>query len=121
MKKKQKTPTAGRARPGKRSVAEKKDAVLQLLAGKATVEQLAQRLCVLPETVEEWRREALEGLECALRQQPQIAAAEDKTLRQENEQLKKAVTKLVMKSELLEQALDIERAKRPTGPGRSAR
>ena len=116
-----KTPSTGRARPGKRSVAEKRDAVLQLLAGKATVEQLAQRLCVLPETVEDWRREALEGLEGALRQQPKAAAPEDKTLRQENEQLKKAVTKLVMKSELLEQSLDIERAKRPTGPGRSAR
>jgi hypothetical protein len=41
-----------RKRPGKRSIEEKKQAVLDVMAGKATVEQVAQRLSVLPETVE---------------------------------------------------------------------
>ena len=112
--------TGARKHPGKRSLEEKKRAVLDLLAGKATVEQLAQRLCVLPETVEGWRDEALAGMDEALRQKPAMTA-EEKAMEKENNQLKRVVTKLVMKSELLENALETERAARPTRPGKSSR
>jgi transposase-like protein len=109
-----------RRRPGKRSVEEKRQAVLELLAGKATVEQVAQRLAVLPETVEGWRQDALAAMAEALRQPSSIAPV-DRELERENTQLKRVVTKLVMQKELLENALDMERDKRPTRPGRSSR
>jgi len=59
-----------RGRPGKRSVEEKRQAVLDVLSGKATVAQVARRLCVLPETVESWREEALDAMTAAFRQGP---------------------------------------------------
>ena len=107
---------AERGRPGKRSIEEKRQAVLDLLAGKATVEQLAKRLAVLPETVEGWRAEALAGIDAALRQKPQTSERE-KQLEREKDSLERVVTKLVMKTELLERA--IEMRKGPSRPGRS--
>jgi transposase-like protein len=56
-----------RGRPGRRSVQDRKDAVLQLLAGKAKVDQLARQYGLRPETVEGWRADALSGVEEALR------------------------------------------------------
>jgi transposase-like protein len=57
-----------RARPGRRTVEERQQqAVLELFAGKATVDQIARRLGVLPSTVEGWRRDALGGISEALR------------------------------------------------------
>lgn len=41
-----------KGRPGRRTVEERQQAVLDLLAGKASVDQLARRLGVLPATVE---------------------------------------------------------------------
>jgi hypothetical protein len=49
------------------------------------------------------------------------ARAPDAGVEKENAQLKRVVTKLVMQKELLENALELERAKRPTRPGRSSR
>jgi len=107
-----------RGRPGKRSVEEKRQAVLDILSGKATVAQVSKRLCVLPETVEGWRQDALAGMEAAFRQAPAVSD-EDRKLVTENAQLKRVVVKLEMQKELLENALEIERSKRPTRPGRS--
>ena len=107
-----------RGRPGKRSVEEKRQAVLDVLSGKATVAQIAKRLCVLPETVEGWKQDALAGMQAALRQGP-TQSEEDKKLATENAQLKRVVVKLEMQKELLENALETERNKRPTRPGRS--
>ncbi len=42
------TPEAGRSRPGRRSAADRTQAVLELLSGKATVEQLSRRFGVQP-------------------------------------------------------------------------
>jgi transposase-like protein len=56
-----------RARPGRRSVEERQQAVLELLGGKATVDQVARRLGVLASTVEDWREDALGGIAEALR------------------------------------------------------
>lgn len=57
-----------RGRPGRRSLAERREAVLSLLSGKASVDQLAQQSGVLPETVLGWRDAALEGISAALLQ-----------------------------------------------------
>ncbi len=46
---------ASRSRPGRRTNEERKAAVLELLGGKASVDLIAQRYGVLPETVEGWR------------------------------------------------------------------
>jgi transposase-like protein len=56
-----------RARPGRRTVEERQQAVLELFAGKATVDQIARRLGVHASTVEGWRQDALGGVEQALR------------------------------------------------------
>lgn len=57
-----------RGRPGRRSVAERTQAVLELLSGKASIDQLAKRYGVLPATVTGWRDDAIGGIESALRQ-----------------------------------------------------
>ena len=56
-----------RARPGRRTVEERQQAVLELFAGKATIDQIARRLGVHASTVETWRQDALGGVEQALR------------------------------------------------------
>ncbi len=107
---------ARRRRPGRRTAAERKQAVLQLLSGKATVDQLARRFGVKPETVEGWHTMALEAMDDAFRQgtarSPRLAELE-----RERATLEKVVTKLTMKTELMERAL----REFPRKPGRSRR
>lgn len=112
-------PTA-RARPGRRSVEERQQAVLELFAGKATVDQIARRLGVHASTVEGWRQDALGGVEQALRRGSGKTAAELE-LERKHRDLEKVVTTLSIQKCLLENALEIERAKRPTEPARSRR
>jgi transposase-like protein len=109
-----------RARPGRRTVEERQQAVLELFAGKATVDQIARRLGVHASTVEGWRQDALAGVEQALRRGSGKTAAELE-LERKTRDLEKVVTTLSIQKCLLEQALDIEREKRPTGPARSRR
>ena len=59
---------ARRGRPGRRSAEERTQAVLELLSGKATVDQLARRFGVYPATIEKWREVAIESMTGALRQ-----------------------------------------------------
>lgn len=61
-------PQVPRGRPGRRTVEDRKEAVLALLSGKATVDQLAQKYGVYPATVEGWRDEALKAVETTFRQ-----------------------------------------------------
>lgn len=107
-----------RGRPGRRSVEDRTNAVLELLAGKATVDQLARRYGVKPETVEGWREEALEGVQAALRQGTSKSDRE-RELERENDVLKDALTRSTMQVELLQRAMKIE--PRPTRPARSRR
>jgi transposase-like protein len=109
-----------RARPGRRTVEERQSAVLELLSGKATVDQIGRRLGVHASTVEGWRTDALGGIEEALRRGSGKTSAELE-LERKNSQLESFVTKLSIQKCLLEQALDVERAGRPTGPARSKR
>jgi transposase-like protein len=108
-----------RGRPGRRSASDRLEAVRALLSGKASVEQLSQKYAVTQETIESWRAQGLEGLEASLRPGGASAStSREKELEREREQLKAALTRAVMEKELLQQALDLERKKRPTVPPR---
>ena len=109
-----------RARPGRRTVEERQQAVLELMAGKATVDQIARRLGVHAATVAGWRDDAVAGMAEALRRGSGKTPRELE-LEKKAHQLESVVTKLSIQKCLLEQALDIERAGRPTGPARSTR
>ena len=109
-----------RARPGRRTVEERQHAVLELMAGKTTVDQIARRLGVHAATVEGWRQDALAGVAQALRRGSGKTAAELE-LERKHRDLEKVVTTLSIQKCLLEQALEVERAGRPTVPARSRR
>jgi transposase-like protein len=102
-----------RGRPGRRTAEERTEAVLQLLAGKASIDQLAMRFGVQAETIERWRGQALEGIEAALRT-GNVRSEREHTLSRELETLEKAFTRLAMKHELVERAL----RERPSVPGK---
>jgi transposase-like protein len=97
-----------------RTVEERHQAVLELMAGKATVDQIARRLGVHASTVEGWRNDALGGTVEALRR-GNGKTPRELELAKKADQLERVVTKLSIQKCQLEQALDIERASRPTG------
>ena len=93
---------------------ERQESVLELMAGKASVDQIAKRLGVLPETVEGWRDDAVAGMAEALRRGSGKTARELE-LEREVKQLREVVTETAITKSLLEQALKMERDKRPFG------
>lgn len=105
-----------RGRPGRRSVEDRSQAVLELLSGKATVDQLTFRFGVRPETVEGWRDLALEGIGQAMRQGTGKSGREQE-LEKKLKSLERAFTDLAIRHELVERAL----SERPTRPGKSSR
>jgi transposase-like protein len=107
-------PTVRRGRPGRRSVEDRVQAVLELLSGKATVDQLAFRFGVRAATVEGWRQEALEAMGTAMRQGTG-ATPRERALEKKLRGLERAFTDLAIRNELAERAL----SERPTRPGRS--
>jgi transposase-like protein len=107
-----------RGGPGRRTVEERQQAVLDLFAGKASVDQLARRLGVLPATVEGWRQDALAGVAEALRRGSGKTDRE-RELERTVERLRHVVTETAIEKELWKAAAEKERQSRPTGPGRS--
>ena len=107
---------ARRGRPGRRSADERAEAVLQLLAGKATVDQLAFRFGVHASTIEKWRELALEGIEQAMRQGT-AKSPEEQDLARKLATLERAFTDLAIRHELVQRAV----AERPSRPGKSTR
>jgi transposase-like protein len=105
-----------RPRPGRRSAEERTQAVLALLSGKATVDQLAARHGVQPATIEQWRQLALEGVESVLRQ-GSAKPAEQVAVERELEKVREAFTDLAIRHELLSRAMK----DRPSKPERSPR
>ena len=105
-----------RGRPGRRTVEERTTAVLELLGGKASVDQLASRFGVQASTIEAWRQDALVAIERSMRQGTS-KPAELVELERRYADLEKSFTRVAMKHELLERAL----SQRPSGPGRSSR
>jgi transposase-like protein len=102
-----------RGRPGRRSVEDRTQAVLDLLSGKATVEQISRRLGVQRATVEKWRDLALEGVAGSLRVGTGKTERE-RELEKELKTLETAFTRLAIKHEIAEREL----GRRPTRPGR---
>ena len=109
-----------RGRPGRRSAADREEAVLELMSGKASVDQLARRFGVQAETIEGWRTEALEGVRQAMRRGTGRLERETELERQ-IELLRHTVTEGAIAQALLKRALDEERKARPTPPARSSR
>lgn len=105
-----------RGRPGRRTAEERTTAVLELLSGKATVDQLAFRFGVQPATIESWRQEAMVAIERAMRQGTS-KPPEFLELERRYSDLEKSFTRVAMKHELLERAL----TQRPSEPGKSSR
>lgn len=113
-------PASPRVRPGRRTAHERHEAVLELLSGKASVDQIAKRLGVLPATVEGWREEAVVAMAEAMRR-GNAKSARELELERENKQLREVVTETAIAKALLEQALKMERDKRPFGGKKSSR
>jgi transposase-like protein len=105
-----------RGRPGRRSAEDRRQAVLQLLSGKATIDQLARRFGVLPSTIEGWRNEAVEAMTEALKRGSSKTERELQ-LERENALLRDSLASASLKVTLLERAAEI----RPTLPARSRR
>ena len=105
-----------RGRPGRRTAEERTTAVLELLSGKATVDQLAFRFGVQPTTIEAWRQEALVAIAASMRQgsgkPPELVALERRYA-----ELEKSFTRVAIKHELLAREL----SNRPSRPGPSSR
>lgn len=107
-----------RGRPGWRTFEERQQAVLDVLAGKASVDQVARRLGVLATTVEGWRQDALAGAAEALRRGTGKTERE-RELERMVEKLRHVVTETAIEKKLWKAAAEKERQGRPTGPGRS--
>ncbi len=107
---------ARRGRPGRRTADERTRAVLDLLARKATVDQLALRFGAQASTIDRWRELALVGIAASLRQGTAKSATEAE-LEKDLKGLKEAFTDLAIRHELVQRAL----RNRPSGPGRSSR
>jgi len=107
-----------RGRPGRRTVEERRRAVLELLGGKATVDQVAMRFGVLPQTVEGWRHDALAGIDAAMKQGTGKTARE-LDLEAEVEVLRETALNATMQVTLLQKAMGIK--PRPSRPARSRR
>lgn len=105
-----------RHRPGRRSVADRSQAVLALLAGKATVDQLAARFGVHASTIEKWRDDAIAGIESALRQGT-AKPPEQLAVERELAMVKDAFRDLAIRHELVQRALKT----RPSWPAKSSR
>lgn len=106
-------PQVRRGRPGRRTAEERKAAVLDILAGKASVEQVAVRLGVNEQTVLGWRDDAIEAIATMFRHDGK--SAREAELERENKNLRTAITESAIEAALIKQAL----ASRPSQPGKS--
>jgi transposase-like protein len=117
---------AVRGRPGRRTLAERHDAVLQVLMGKASIDQVAARMGVHPATVEQWRDQALAGMTEALLR-GDAATPRERELERTVDQLTESLKDISVRYALAQQAVDKLVAPmgnsqaRPTRPARSRR
>ena len=108
-----------RGRPGRRTGNDRREAVLALLAGKASVDQLGRQYGVLPATVTKWRDDALEAIEAGLRT-GNGPSPRERELEREVAQLKEVVGTLSVERALAVQAIEEwKRTSRPTRRRRS--
>lgn len=109
-----------RGRPGRRSTQDRLEAVLALIAGKKSIDQLARQFGVSAGTIESWRSQALAGIEDALRSGPRRSEHE-RELERENASLKEALTDTSIQLALIKQAIKNREQRRPSPPPKSSR
>jgi transposase-like protein len=115
------TPEVVRGRPGRRTADQRRDAVLAVLSGKATVDQTALKYGVLPDTVEGWRDEAVAAIGSSFARGDSRSARE-RELEREVDELKRVVGTLSVEKAVLLKAVDEwKRETRPSRPTRSRR
>lgn len=107
-----------RGRPGRRTVADRRQAVLDILTGKASIDQVAAKYGVLPNTVVGWRDEALAGIDQVLAR-GNARTPRERELELENRQLREIVSTLSVEKSLALKA--IEEWKQHSRPSRPAR
>jgi len=108
-----------RGRPGRRTGAERRDAVLAILGGKASVDQVARQYGVLPATVAKWRDDALAGIDAAVRT-GNGPSPRERELERKVAELTEVVGTLSVERALAVKAIEEwKRTARPTRPGRS--
>jgi transposase-like protein len=113
--------TVVRGRPGRRTAKEKHEAVLKLLSGRASVDQVAREYGVLPETVEGWRTAALAAMEGALLT-GDARTERERTLERENRDLREALGRVSVERALALKAVEEwKQQTRPSRPTRSRR
>lgn len=111
-------PAVTRGRPGRRTAVERQEAVLALLSGRSSVDQVARQYGVLPETVLGWRDTALEGISAAL-VQGDGRTERERALEKELRELKEAFGRVSIERALAIKA--VEEWKEQTRPSRPAR
>ncbi len=110
---------AVRGRPGRRTLADRQQAVLDVLMGKASIDQVATRLGVYGKTVEQWRDQALAGMSEALLR-GDVATPRERELEREVTDLRETLKDVSVRYAMAQKAVDdwIETS-RPTRPARS--
>lgn len=110
-----------RGRPGRRTLADRKEAVLQVLMGKASIDQVATRLGVYPKTVEMWRDQAVAGMTEALLR-GDFGTERERELERENAELRETLADVSVKYAIAQKGIaEWKAASRPTKPARSRR
>jgi transposase-like protein len=94
---------------------------LDVLMGKASIDQVAARLGVYPKTVEQWRDQALAGMSEALLR-GDTATPRERELERENADLRETLKDVSVKYAIAQRGIDEwKTASRPTKPARSRR
>ena len=114
-------PSVVRGRPGRRSKEEKRQAVLALLSGKASVDQLARQYGVSAETITGWRDRALVGIDEVLAS-GEASSVRERDLEREVRDLREALGRVTLEREMAMKVVEEwKRTGRPTRPAWSRR
>ena len=108
-----------RGRPGRRSTSERREAVMSILAGKASVDQVAKQYGVHVATVQGWRDAAVMAVEQAMTLGTGSSPRE-RELEREVDQLRSALAQATLERAIAMQGVEEwKRASRPSQPARS--
>jgi len=110
-----------RGRPGRRSATERREAVMALLSGKSSADQLARQYGVHADTVLGWRDAAVSAIEEAMVTGGGDSSRE-RALEREVTQLRSALAQATLERAIAMQGVEEwKRASRPSRPARSRR
>jgi transposase-like protein len=110
-----------RGRPGRRSATERREAVMALLSGKSSADQLARQYGVHADTVLGWRDAAVSAIEEAMVTGGGESSRE-RALEREVTQLRSALAQATLERSIAMQGVEEwKRASRPSRPARSRR